>query len=143
MAVVSLSASRGSVAEVTVRKSTRTSSNFGVRAASRERGVVLARGKNKGMRTGRGQSSGARTLACSAALAICSQFLVRSQSVDTTTLGAIDREALHAPMGYAWLAWSTRTIGHRLTGTENGRRAEESADSLFRAAGIQDVVLFP
>lgn len=46
-------------------------------------------------------------------------------------------------MGYAWLDWSTRTIGHRLTGTENGRRAEETADSLFRVAGIRDVAYFP
>ena len=46
-------------------------------------------------------------------------------------------------MGYTWLAWSTRTIGHRLTGTENGRRAEETADSLFRVAGIRDVAYFP
>ena len=46
-------------------------------------------------------------------------------------------------MGYAWLEWSTRTIGHRLTGTENGRRAEETADSLFRVAGMHDVAYFP
>ncbi len=46
-------------------------------------------------------------------------------------------------MGYNWLEWSTRTIGHRLTGTENGRRAEESADSLFRVAGLRDVAYFP
>jgi carboxypeptidase Q len=74
---------------------------------------------------------------------ICSQPLVRSQSADTATLRAIDREALRAPMGYAWLEWSTRTIGHRLTGTENGRRAEETADSLFRSAGLHDVAYFP
>lgn len=46
-------------------------------------------------------------------------------------------------MGYTWLEWSTRTIGHRLTGTENGRRAEETADSLFRVAGIREVAYFP
>lgn len=45
-------------------------------------------------------------------------------------------------MGHAWLEWSTRTIGHRLTGTANGRRAEETADSLFRVAGLRDVALF-
>ena len=46
-------------------------------------------------------------------------------------------------MGYSWLEWSTRTIGHRLTGTAHGRRAEESADSLFRVAGMRDVAFFP
>lgn len=46
-------------------------------------------------------------------------------------------------MGYAWLEWSTRTIGHRLTGTDHGRRAEESADSLFRAGGMREVAFFP
>lgn len=46
-------------------------------------------------------------------------------------------------MGYSWLEWSTRTIGHRLTGTANGRRAEETADSLFRVAGMHTVELFP
>ena len=82
------------------------------------------------------------SLGCLGLLAICSQPLVRSQSADTATLLAIDREAVRAPMGYTWLEWSTRTIGHRLTGTENGRRAEETADSLFRVAGMHDVAYF-
>lgn len=59
------------------------------------------------------------------------------------TLRAIDQEAVRGPMGFNWLAWSTRTIGHRLTGTVNGRRAEETADSLFRVAGMHDVAFFP
>ncbi len=46
-------------------------------------------------------------------------------------------------MGYSWLEWSTRTIGHRLTGTAHGKRAEETADSLFRLAGMTEVALFP
>lgn len=46
-------------------------------------------------------------------------------------------------MGYTWLEWSTRTIGHRLTGTGHGRKAEETADSLFRAGGLRDVTFFP
>lgn len=45
--------------------------------------------------------------------------------------------------GHAWLDWSTRHIGHRLTGTANGRRAEETADSLFRVAGIAQVGHLP
>lgn len=45
-------------------------------------------------------------------------------------------------MGYAWLDLGTRNIGHRLTGSANGRRAEAFADSLFRACGIQEVSRF-
>lgn len=46
-------------------------------------------------------------------------------------------------MGYSWLEWSTRNIGHRLTGTDHGKRAEETADSLFRAGGLREVAYFP
>lgn len=56
---------------------------------------------------------------------------------------AIDREAQRNAMGYRWLRWSTSTIGHRLTGTRHGARAEESADSLFLSAGLKDVAFFP
>lgn len=38
---------------------------------------------------------------------------------------------------------STSTLGHRLTGSRNGRIAEEQADSLFRASGFTDVRFFP
>lgn len=84
-----------------------------------------------------------RSLGCLVIMLICSQLHVRSQALDTTILRAIDREAVQAPKGFAWLEWSTRTIGHRLTGTGNGQRAEESADSLFREAGMSDVAFFP
>lgn len=77
------------------------------------------------------------------ALLICPQPSVRSQTCDTTTLRAIEREAVRAPMGYTWLEWSTRSIGHRLTGSTNGRRAEESADSLFRVAGMRHIAFSP
>ncbi len=50
---------------------------------------------------------------------------------------------MRAPQGFTWLTWSTGTIGHRLTGTAHGRRAEESADSLFHVAGLSDVAFFP
>ena len=63
--------------------------------------------------------------------------------MDTLALRAIDREAQQNAKGYDWLRWSTRSIGHRLTGTHHGERAEASADSLFRVAGIRDVRFFP
>jgi Iap family predicted aminopeptidase len=58
-------------------------------------------------------------------------------------LHAIDHEARTGAQGYAWLEWSTRHIGHRLTGTANGAHAERSADSLFRASGLAEVAFFP
>lgn len=57
-------------------------------------------------------------------------------------LRAIAAEAAN-DHGYAWLAWSTTHIGHRLTGSANGARAEATADSLFRVAGITDVRFVP
>ncbi|HNA33989.1 MAG TPA: hypothetical protein PL106_12760, partial [Flavobacteriales bacterium] len=95
------------------------------------------------MRTGQGQSRSVRMVGIFIALLICPQPSVRSQTCDTTTLRAIEREAVRAPMGYTWLEWSTRSIGHRLTGSANGRRAEESADSLFRVAGMRHVAFSP
>jgi hypothetical protein len=56
---------------------------------------------------------------------------------------AIDREARAGARGYTWLEWSTRHIGHRLTGTANGAQAEHLADSLFRAGGLKQVAYFP
>ncbi|MBK9175353.1 MAG: hypothetical protein IPM46_03240 [Flavobacteriales bacterium] len=46
-------------------------------------------------------------------------------------------------MGYRWLRWSTEHIGHRLTGSTQGARAEASADSLFRLSGLPVVKRFP
>ena len=54
---------------------------------------------------------------------------------------AIDGEAERGAMGYDWLNWSIEHIGHRLTGSRNGARAEACADSLFRVGGASDVVL--
>lgn len=56
---------------------------------------------------------------------------------------AIDLEARTGAQGYSWLEWSTRHIGHRLTGTSNGVQAEQLADSLFRASGLGQVAYFP
>ena len=56
--------------------------------------------------------------------------------------------AFHAAAGvseqaYEWLSWSTAHIGHRLTGSPQGRRAEEVADSLFRLGGLDTVYAHP
>lgn len=54
-----------------------------------------------------------------------------------------DREAREHAQGYAWLNWSVHAIGHRLTGSHQGALAEQAADSLFRAAGLEQVSMFP
>lgn len=46
-------------------------------------------------------------------------------------------------MGYRWLSWSSARIGHRLTGSPQGERAQTAADSLFRASGLPVVKRFP
>jgi carboxypeptidase Q len=46
-------------------------------------------------------------------------------------------------MGYTWLRWSTGAIGHRLTGSPQGAKAERAADSLFRLSALPRVELFP
>ena len=46
-------------------------------------------------------------------------------------------------MGHAWLVWSAEHIGHRLTGTTHGAKAEALADSLFRTSGLASVHYAP
>lgn len=69
---------------------------------------------------------------------IFSQQGVHSQAT-TATFKALDSLARSTARGHEWLSWSTGHIGHRLTGTPNGRRAEETADSLFRLSGLAHV----
>jgi carboxypeptidase Q len=54
-----------------------------------------------------------------------------------------DRAAQQEAMGYQWLRWSVEHIGHRLTGSPEGTKAEHAADSLFRVAGLEHVERFP
>jgi carboxypeptidase Q len=73
---------------------------------------------------------------------IFSQHGVHSQ-VTSATFQALDSLARSTAKGHEWLTWSTAHIGHRLTGTSNGRRAEETADSLFRSGGLSGVRHLP
>lgn len=56
---------------------------------------------------------------------------------------AFDQEAQRNAMGYRWLRWSVEHIGHRLTGSPEGAKAERAADSLFRLSGLEHVQPFP
>jgi carboxypeptidase Q len=78
-----------------------------------------------------------------AATLICSHAVVHSQPKVEPALHAIDNAATRAPRGYDWLVWSATHVGHRLTGTSHGARAEATADSLFRSSGLTRVSYFP
>jgi len=58
-------------------------------------------------------------------------------------LAGFEAEARENARGFEWLSWSGGAIGHRLTGSPQGARAEVAADSLFRLAGIPVVSHHP
>lgn len=51
----------------------------------------------------------------------------------------INKEVLTNSKAYSTLKYSTETIGHRLTGSENGSKAEEYAFGLLQSYGFTDV----
>lgn len=73
---------------------------------------------------------------------ICQQMCV-DVSAQSVRERAFDAAAAVSEQGYEWLAWSTTHIGHRLTGSDQGRKAEAYADSLFRAGGLDTVYFEP
>ena len=83
-----------------------------------------------------------RLLRWSVLLCICQQPTV-DVSAQSARERAFDAAASVSERGYEWLAWSTARIGHRLTGSDQGRKAEWLADSLFRAGGLDTVYFEP
>lgn len=55
------------------------------------------------------------------------------------TFARIDQEVKQNAKAYATLQEATSTIGHRLTGSENGHKAEEYTFNKFKEYGFQDV----
>ena len=55
------------------------------------------------------------------------------------TFKRIDQEVLQNSKAYATLGEETTTIGHRLTGSENGKKAEEYTFNKFKEYGFDDV----
>ncbi len=55
------------------------------------------------------------------------------------TFARINTEVLQNSKGYATLGEATSTIGHRLTGSENGKKAEEYTFNKFKEYGFDDV----
>ncbi len=55
----------------------------------------------------------------------------------------IDREVRDHSQAYTTLDQATRSIGHRLTGSSNGEKAEQLAYDLFRSYGFREVDFQP
>ncbi|HNR53534.1 MAG TPA: M28 family peptidase [Flavobacteriales bacterium] len=83
-----------------------------------------------------------RLLSWSMLLCICQQPTV-DVCAQSARERAFDAAASASERGYEWLAWSSAHIGHRLTGSDQGRRAELLADSLFRASDLDTVFFEP
>jgi len=60
-----------------------------------------------------------------------------------TVFRKINEEVLANSKAYATLGEATSTIGHRLTGSENGAKAEEYTFNLLKSYGFDDVRYFP
>ncbi|MTI29954.1 M20/M25/M40 family metallo-hydrolase [Cytophagales bacterium RKSG123] len=54
-------------------------------------------------------------------------------------LSAINEEVINNSQAYATLEEASQTIGHRLTGSENGHKAEQYAHDLLQSYGFEDV----
>ncbi len=87
-----------------------------------------------------GQSRCRSLAAAALVLGICPHPGVQGQ-VDA--LRRFEVEARENARGFEWLNWSSAHIGHRLTGSPQGVRAEEVADSLFRLCGLPRVSFHP
>ncbi len=55
----------------------------------------------------------------------------------------INDEVLHHSKAYETLKQATSTIGHRLTGSKNGKKAEEFSYALLKKYGYEDVKYMP
>lgn len=69
----------------------------------------------------------------------CSTSGISSSTERMQVFSAISDEVLKNSHAYESLKDATEKIGHRLTGSENGKRAEEYAFELLRSYGYDDV----
>lgn len=73
-------------------------------------------------------------MAAAAILAAC-----QKKETLNETFQRINQEVLQNSKAYATLGEATSTIGHRLTGSENGHKAEEYTYNKFKEYGFEDV----
>jgi carboxypeptidase Q len=76
-------------------------------------------------------------------LALVCQHAFVDVVAQSPEMRSFDEAVQQEAMGYRWLRWSVGHIGHRLTGSPQGAKAEAAADSLFRASGLPVVKRFP
>lgn len=84
------------------------------------------------------QSNLTKVLLLSGVLTISSGFELTDNNYKKV-FSKIDSEVAQNSKVYKTLEESTRTIGHRLTGSENGNKAEQHTFELFRQYGFKDV----
>lgn len=71
-----------------------------------------------------------------------SAFQSRKETLEEVFI-KINQEVLYRGKAYTALGEATSKIGHRLTGSTNGKKAEEFAFNFFREAGFTDVKYMP
>src|SRR6476661_5259759 len=80
-----------------------------------------------------------------AALLSVSSFTVLAQAKPewNEIFNRINTEVQSSSKAYSTLGDATKTIGHRLTGSENGKKAEQYAFDLLKSYGFKDVRFQP
>jgi carboxypeptidase Q len=77
-----------------------------------------------------------------ASISLLTAFRFHSDSLEEIFI-KINQEVLFRGRAYETLETATSTIGHRLTGSEHGKKAEEFAYKLLQEYGFQDVKYMP
>lgn len=75
-------------------------------------------------------------------IAALSSFKIKRDSLEEVFV-KINQDVLYRGRSYETLGEATTTIGHRLTGSTNGKKAEEYAYKLFKEYGFVDVKYLP
>ena len=75
-------------------------------------------------------------------IAALSSFKIKRDSL-VEVFVKINQDVLYRGRSYETLGEATSTIGHRLTGSTNGKKAEEYAYKLFKEYGFVDVKYLP
>lgn len=76
-------------------------------------------------------------------LLCCTQVFSQANPDWPAVFGRINQEVLEHSKAYSSLKHATETIGHRLTGSENGKKAEQYAYDLLKSYGFRDVKFQP
>jgi carboxypeptidase Q len=75
-------------------------------------------------------------------IATFSAFTIKRESLESV-FTKINQDVLYRGRSYETLGEATSTIGHRLTGSTNGKKAEEFAYKLLKEYGFTDVKYLP